>query len=217
MSSVKMLVETFIEFSCFSGLKPNIAKCEIAGLGPLKGVLEAVCGLKTVDLINDAIKILGIHFSYHNEIKTERNFLSTAKKIQNALNVWNTRILTLEGRILIFKTLGISKIVYLSLIATVPNSILNEIQKIQKAFLWYSTKPKINHKTLCNMFEEGGLKNVDIKAKIISLQCSWVKKLFDGNHRDWKIISLFLINKYFGKNFHFHPNLSFNSSLVDRF
>ena len=92
-----------------------------------------------------------------------------------------------------------------------------KFKKIQKAFLWYSSKPKINYKTLCNTFEEGSLKNVDIKAKIISLQCSWVKKLFDGNHHDWKIIPLFLINKYFGKNFHFHPNLSFNLSLVDSF
>ena len=28
---------------------------------------------------------------------------------------------------------------------------------------------KTNHKTLCNMFEEDGLKNVDTNAKIISL------------------------------------------------
>ena len=81
-------------------------------------------------------------------------FKAMLKKIQNALNVWNTRILTLERRILIFKTLGISKIVYLSLIATVPNSILNETQKIQKVFLLYSTKPKINHKTLCKTLED---------------------------------------------------------------
>ena len=62
-----MLAETIKEFSCFSGLKPNITKWEIAGLVPLKGVLETVCGLKSVDLTNDAIKILGIHFSYHNQ------------------------------------------------------------------------------------------------------------------------------------------------------
>ena len=43
-----MLVETFKEF-CFSGLKPNITKPEIASLGLLKGVLEAVCSFKTVD------------------------------------------------------------------------------------------------------------------------------------------------------------------------
>ena len=129
-----MLVETFKELSGFSGLKPNIIKRETAGLGPLKGVLEPVCGLKTVDLTNDTIKSLGIHFWYHNETKTEQNFLSTVKKIQNALNVWNARTLTLEGRILIFKTLRISKIVYLSLITTVPNSILNEIQKNSESF-----------------------------------------------------------------------------------
>ena len=58
MSSVKMLVETFMEFSCFFVLKPNIAKCEITSLGLLKGVLETVCGLKTVNLTNDTIKIL---------------------------------------------------------------------------------------------------------------------------------------------------------------
>ena len=57
-----------------SGLKPNIANCDIASLGPLKGFLEAVCGLKTVDLSNDAMKILGIHFLYHNETKTAGSF-----------------------------------------------------------------------------------------------------------------------------------------------
>ena len=98
---------------------------------------------------------------------------------------------------------------------------MNEIQRIQKAFLSYSTKPKMNHKTLCNTFEEGSLKNVDLKAKIISLQCSWVKKLFDVNHREiiplFEIVPLFLINKYFGKSFHFHRNFSFNLSLIDSF
>ena len=61
-----MLVETFKEFFYFSGLRPN-TKCETAGLGSLKGVLEALCGLNTVDLINEATKILELYFSYHNE------------------------------------------------------------------------------------------------------------------------------------------------------
>ena len=215
--SVRVLIDTFKLFSCFSGLKPNINKCEIAGLGILKGVQEAVCGLQNIDLTNDAIKILGIHFSYNEKIQTERNFLTTVKKLQKALNVWMTRALTLEGKILIFKTLGISKIVYLSLIIIVPNSILEEIQKIQKSFLWYSSKPKINHKTLCNTFQDGGLKNVDVKSKVIILQCSWVKKLYDGNDHDWKVIPLYLINRYFGKNFRFHSNLSLSVCLTDNF
>ena len=49
ISSVKMLAETFKQFSCFHRLKPHITKW--------KGFLEAVCDLKTVDLTTDAIKI----------------------------------------------------------------------------------------------------------------------------------------------------------------
>ena len=86
-----MLVETFKEFSCFSGLKPNITKPEITSLGLLKGFLEAVCSFKTVDWTNDTIKKLGIHLSYHNKTKTEQNLLSTVKNIQKVLNVGNTR------------------------------------------------------------------------------------------------------------------------------
>ena len=67
------------------------------------------------------------------------------------------------------------------------------------------------------MFAEGALRNVDIKSKLISLQCSWVKKLFDDNCHDWKTILLFLIIMYFCKNFHFRSDLSFNSSLFDSF
>ena len=60
-------------------------------------------------------------------------------------------------------------------------------------------------------------KNVDFKSKIISLQCSWVKKLYDGNNHDWKSIPLHYMNKYFGKKNYFHSNLSFNLALVDSF
>ena len=37
--SMEELVKTFNLFSSFSGLKPNISKCEICGLGPLKGMV----------------------------------------------------------------------------------------------------------------------------------------------------------------------------------
>ena len=73
IASVRILVDTFKVFSCFSRIKPNINKCEIAGLGILKGAQEAVCGLQNIDLTNDTIKILGTHFSYNKKIQTERN------------------------------------------------------------------------------------------------------------------------------------------------
>ena len=34
----------------FSGLKPNISKFEVTGIGALKGAKMALCGIKYIDL-----------------------------------------------------------------------------------------------------------------------------------------------------------------------
>ena len=125
-------VDSFNQFCYFFGLKANIEKCEIADIGSLKGVTEAVCGLKSTDLSNDRVKILGIHFSYSKNVQMQNNVISTIKKIQKALRLWNSLLLTLEGRIMIFKTLAISKIVYLVLITNVPKVIVEELKYTKK-------------------------------------------------------------------------------------
>ena len=43
--SIEELGKTFTLFSSFSGLKPNMSKCKICGLGQLKGVEMAVCSM----------------------------------------------------------------------------------------------------------------------------------------------------------------------------
>ena len=49
--------------------------------------------------------------------------------------------------------------------------------------------------------------------KLISLQCSWIKKLYDGSFQEWKIIPLTLIKNTFRECFTFHCNLEFSFSL----
>ena len=86
-----------------------------------------------------------------------------------------------RGEIVISKTIAISKIVFQSFVTTVPKHIASELEKIQKAFIWKNSTPKIKHETLCNDYERGGLKNVDIQNKIIALQCSWIRRLLSMN------------------------------------
>ena len=70
------MVDTSDFFSYYSGLKTNLRKSEIAGIGVLKGVQVAVCGMRCIDLNSDTLKMLGIHFSYNKKLKEENNFLS---------------------------------------------------------------------------------------------------------------------------------------------
>ena len=66
---IKNLVEIFNIFSFFSRLRPNLKKCEIAGIGVLKGVQMVICGMSCIDLFSEAIKILGTYFSYNSRVK----------------------------------------------------------------------------------------------------------------------------------------------------
>ena len=78
--------------------------------------------------------MLGIHFSNNKKVQMQNNFITTIKKIQQVLRLWNSRMLTLEGRNMILKNLAISKIVYLALKTNLPKVIVKELEKIQNKF-----------------------------------------------------------------------------------
>ena len=82
------------------------------------------------------------------------------------------RKLTLEGKVTIFKSLAISKIVHFTIITKFPNTVIEELKQIQKNFLWDN---KIKQSTLCNDYKDHVLKSVDVEHKIASLKCCWVK------------------------------------------
>ena len=112
----------------------------------------------------------------------------------------------------IFKTLAISKVVHLGLITNVPQVFIDQLNKIQKDFIWNLKHPKIRYSILCNAYENRGLKIVHILNQLTSLQCSWIKRLYDTTTHCWKIIPAFLIRKKLGKNFIFHSNQSINAN-----
>ena len=79
-------------------------------------------------------------------------------KIQNILKLWKLRNLTIEGRIVVFKSLAISKLIHLALVTEIPTTTINLLTKIQMEFIWKKKKWKIKNSTLCNGYEYGGLK-----------------------------------------------------------
>ena len=79
------------------------------------------------------------------------------------LQIWRQRHLTLQGKITIFKSLAISKIVFIAYLNSVPDYIIKTLKKIQNVFLWNGKRAKLKHQTLCNSYEMGGLQSVDIE------------------------------------------------------
>ena len=90
----------------------------------------------------------------------------------------------------------------------VPTATIESLSKIQKEFLWGKSKSKIKRNILCNDYETEGLKSLDILLKIVGLQCSWIRRLYDENFHPWKVTPLYLTDMQFGKNVKFDPNLN---------
>ena len=94
ISSIKVVLKDLQCFSSFSGLRPNFTKCEIAGIGILKSVNVALCGMKCLDLTKEYIKILGVDISYNRKVQDNKNFCDTVKNISNVIKLAHETFVT---------------------------------------------------------------------------------------------------------------------------
>ena len=89
-------------------------------------------------------------------MKEENSFCLIIANIQRVLKLWKLRKLTLEGKILTFKTLALLKIIFQAFVKPKPNYVVTELQK---RFLWANSTLEIKHDTHCNDYKDGTLKN----------------------------------------------------------
>ena len=150
-------------------------------------------------------------------LEQDKNFCEHIVKIENILKLWRMRQLTLEGRIKVFKFLAVSKVIHLLLITKLHNNTIDLLHKIQKNFIWQGKKTKIKRSTLSNGYDKAGIKNVNLRDKITSMQCSWVKTLFEDDFHNLKVIPLLLISKHLGKSFRFHNNIDISNEILSKF
>ena len=74
------------------------------------------------------------------------------KKLQDITRVWGMRLLSLCGKIVTFKPLVLSKIIYTASMSNVPKE----------------KRPNIKHSTSIGNYAKGGLKDIDILSKFKS-------------------------------------------------
>ena len=127
------------------------------------------------------------------------------------------RNLSIAGKITVFKALEITKILQLTLVNVIPNAVILELDKLNKHFIQKNGNPKIKQHTLCKVYDNGGLKNVNITFKITSLQCTWIKRLYDSCIHDWKLMTLHIITQKLGKHFLICSNLYIDRRKIRQF
>ena len=81
--------------------------------------------MKCVNLNNETVNIPGVRLSYNKNLEQDKNFCKQIVKIENILKMWRMRQSTLEGRIKVFKSLAVSKVIHLLLITKLHNNTID--------------------------------------------------------------------------------------------
>ena len=107
-----------------------------------------------IDMTNEPTKTLGIYISYNRNKNNDQNFFIKIQKMETKLNVLLSRDLTLMGRTLLVKALGISKIVYSASMLCVPEEVIKRVQVKLFSYLWRNKKKRQNKKN-CTVSKSG--------------------------------------------------------------
>ena len=157
IKSADNMLRTLDMFYSCSSLKVNVEKTEAMWLGSCRNFDNTPLPL----VWTKHVKVLGIFFSYNEQLANDLNFDAKITSLKQTLALWKNRDLTAIGKIVIVKTFGLSKFLYVSNLITMPSAIQKQMNSIIHKCIW-NGPDKIKRTVFMANYDEGGLKMVDI-------------------------------------------------------
>ena len=168
--SLLTVLDTCKTFQEFSSLKLNLEKCQACWIGAAKDKSDTPINCNWININHHKAVTSGVFNSYNCSLAEKRNFLNQITSVKERLRTWGHRGLTLADRILIFKSMALSKTVYTITMVSPPKQFIDLLSSIKQNFIWNGGCPKIKHCTLVRGYAEGGYKDVDIQSQLESLK-----------------------------------------------
>lgn len=153
-----------------TGAKLNRGKSEAMWVGRCKGKGEKPFGLKWVV----KMKILGVWFG--DNVRDE-NWVLKLQKLKGVLDRWKGRALSLKGRVLVVKVVGLTKLDHLARVLSVPRDVVREVNKLIWGFVWGGRVELIKRGTCLLPQGMGGLGMVCFETRIKALHVANVVSL----------------------------------------
>ena len=195
--SVPHLLKTLDEFAVISGLKINQDKTEWMRIGSTKFSKKSINDFPP---IQTSLKLLGVHICHDINEMIKKNFDSKITELQSTFNLWKMRNLTIEGRIFLTKSLGISKFNHLITILPVPEDYIKRIETCFYQFVWNSKRDKVKRSILINNYAKGGLRMPHLQSVIHKCNIRWIQKYLNDSSATWKDILDEYLKKFGGTN-----------------
>ena len=181
LGSFQALFSILDKFVSFSGCKINLSKPEAIHKGSLKGTdfcpFEEALRWRTI-----TFKTLGINFSLNINSLHELNFIPKLHQIEQTLTVGGLEIslsLSLLGKVNVIKFLLLLQLLFSVLCINIPKIFFKKLSLLFYKFIWNGSNDRVKRDILCNDYEHGGLRMIDLHLFSYIQKSTWVKQLLD--------------------------------------
>jgi len=218
--SINSIFEDYENFSKASGIFLNADKTEILTTRGESSNFEIKYCNETFNIVSvNRLTVCGRVYSNLEEIENESNVQSKILKLEKQVNIWSQRDLSIEGKIVIVKTFGLSQVIYSMQNYFFSHSQLREIEKIIYKFIWSKRGKvgveRIKRNILKNNYEMGGLKAPDLQAIDLSLKTKYFLDNIKKEDSDIGIVTDCIL--YEANNFERRAYFYNGDSLSDNF
>ncbi|CAL0325442.1 unnamed protein product [Lupinus luteus] len=163
-------------FEMTSGLRINCHKSSFIGIKPRRGFVQMAVTKLLCSVGSIPFKFLGIHVGANpRRISTWSSIVDSFKK---KLAFWQHKFLSFGGRVTLIKSVLSSLPIYLFSFFKAPISVIHELDKIQRRFLWGRGEGSkgihwVSWSMVCRSKEEGGFGIKNLSLFNLSLLGKW--------------------------------------------
>ena len=205
--SIQGVFNEYTRLTIRSGLELNAEKTEILRLNnKIHTNLAVKYANKTFNIETvDKLKICGLFYCNDQDEEYELNVTNKIRNLTYKIKKWIPRNLTMEGKILIVKTFGLSQLIYnMQSVRFRPLDIISAEREIFK-FIWSTSEKqngidRIARSVMKNDYEKGGMKVTDVECLDRSLKLRQVIRAQNSRHIISSIQSVVLGNKEYNHN-----------------
>ena len=187
-NSLRKAISILKTYEEASGLKINVSKTKAVWVGRNRFSTDTICHEIELDWVHEFVA-LGVTYNVRDlQGIVQQNCVEKLAEMDRILLSWSRRNTTLVGRILIIKSLALSKLVHFFIsLPSPPKDFVRELNKKFFRFLWKGKPPKIKRTTLELDFNEGGLRMVNVERFEKTMKIKWLKRMLSSNDV-WKVI-----------------------------
>ena len=162
------LNEVFKEYNRLtqcSGLRLNADKTEIINLS-IAGKRRSVVNYDNLTIQiehGEAVTVCGNYISVDENAAYQKNITEKIIKLEQQLNRWKGRNLTINGRMIIIKTFAISQLIFSSQFQIIRPKDLRRIEHLCYTFMW-NGRDRVRRTTIKSERQNGGINGIDVES-----------------------------------------------------